>query len=401
MRIIYRAEPNPPPPFPEKEGRERTSGILSHPEPRRTRHSQSPPSFSGKGVGGLGFFCLFLAALPAAESTRPLSPTPVTWEKHGAFLGEVPDAFPKQAGATVTIEPRAQKTKFNAAFKNEPFWTALQATADQTEMRLTLSNGGRKVELVPRGKSRESAATSGAFRIVTQQVTGRALLAEGITVHEVQLLVHWEPRVRVYRIDTTPAISKITDVPGSKLTAEGGGSRILPSDATSEMRVKISGLTRDSEKLTALAGTFSATAADRMLTFEFEAPGGKLPDRKSQGGVSAALKRVQKKDDSWEIAIEITYPEGQPVFESFQGEWWLRDNRLTLRAPNGKLFVIDDYEIPDRDNSPSLVVVHRFKEDPMKGPGNPTAKGWKIVYETPSPLAEVKVPFELKDIPLP
>src|SRR6266540_3514141 len=38
-------EPNPPTPFPEKEGGVR---VLS-----------SPPSFSGKGVGGLGFFKLF------------------------------------------------------------------------------------------------------------------------------------------------------------------------------------------------------------------------------------------------------------------------------------------------------------------------------------------------------
>ena len=46
-------------------------------------------------------------------------------------------------------------------------------------------------------------------------------------------------------------------------------------------------------------------------------------------------------------------------------------------------------------------MIHRFKEDAAKGLGNPTVKGWSIVYETPAPLADVKVPFELKDIPLP
>src|SRR5436189_40029 len=82
-----------------------------------------------------------------------------------------------------------------------PFWEGLQTAADATNTRIALTNGGRKAELVPRGKSRESAATSGAFRVVSQQVTGRALLADGVTAHEVQLLVHWEPRIRVYRID--------------------------------------------------------------------------------------------------------------------------------------------------------------------------------------------------------
>ena len=45
--------------------------------------------------------------------------------------------------------------------------------------------------------------------------------------------------------------------------------------------------------------------------------------------------------------------------------------------------------------------MYRFKEDPTKGLTNPTAKGWSLVYETPAPLVEFRVPFELKDIPLP
>lgn len=349
-----------------------------------------------------------LAALPAAEPGRPLAPTTVTWGKQEPFLGAVPGAFPKQAGVELSVASGLQKTKFDARIKDEPFWTALQKVADApgVEARIALSNGGRKAELVPRGKSRESAATSGAFRVVSHQVIGRALLADGVTTHEVQLLVHWEPRLRVYRIDTAPAVSKVTDVPGSKIEVGGGSSQILPTNATSEMKVRLTGLTRDSEKLTVLAGVFGVTAADRLLTFTFDptaklpAPGA-LPAGEKNPGVSAALKRVQKKDDTWEIVIEVVYPEGQPVFESFQGEWWLRDNRLTVLSPKGKPFVIDDYEIPAPDSSRPLVVVHRFKEDPAKGLGPPTAPGCRIVYETPSPLAEVKVPFELKDIPLP
>ena len=72
-----------------------------------------------------------------------------------------------------------------------------------------------------------------------------------------------------------------------------------------------------------------------------------------------------------------------------------------MRSPAGKSFVIDDYEIPTPDNPRPLTVIHRFKQDAATGLGDPTAKGWSIVYETPAPLVEVKVPFELKDIPLP
>jgi hypothetical protein len=292
------------------------------------------------------------------------------------------------------------KAKCDVQFTKMPFWEALQSAADKSGARMTLHEGGKKVELVPRGKSREVATTSGSFRVVAQQVIGRALLDQGITVHEVSLLVHWEPRIRVYRIDSSPKISKVTDVPGSRIVAEEGGAQLLPLDSTSEMRVKLSGLTRDSDKITTLAGVFTVTGAEKLLAFTFIAPGGKLPADQKDSGVTASLKRVQKKDDTWEIAIDVNYPPGQPVFESFQGEWWLRDNKLTVRS-GGKSFVIDDYEIPMPDSPQPLRVVYRFKEDAAKGLGDPTKPGWSIVYETPGPLVEMKVPFELKDIPLP
>jgi hypothetical protein len=346
-----------------------------------------------------------LAALPAAEPTRPLSPTAMSFspsDKGQTVLGAVAADLAKQSGVPITVSPAVLKAKCDVQFTKVPFWEALQTAADKSGARITLHEGGRKVELVPRGKSREVAATSGSFRVVAQQVTGRALLDQGVTVHEVSLLVHWEPRMRVYRIDSVPNVSKVTDVPGSKLSAEVGGAQVLPLDSTSEMRVKINGLTRDSEKITTLAGVFTATGAEKLLAFSFEAPGGKLPAlQKDPTGVTASLKRVQKKDDTWEVAVEVNYPPGQPVFESFQGEWWLRDNRLTVRSPEGKSFVIDDFEIPMPDSPQPLKAVYRFKEDAAKGLGNPTKQGWSIIYETPSPLVEVKIPFELKDIPLP
>jgi hypothetical protein len=344
-----------------------------------------------------------VAAPRAAEPARPLAPTEVTWEKSTAVLGEAAKSLKEQSGVPIDVAPGVLKAKFDPqfrGFKGVPFWEGLQRVADASNTRIALHDGGRKVELA-RGKSREAVATSGAFRVVAQQVVGRALLDQGVTYHEVHLLVHWEPRVRVYRIDSAPKISKATDVPGSKITAEGGGAQVLPLDATAELRVKLTGLTRDSDRITSLAGVFSVTAADRLLAFTFEAPGGKLPAEQKQDDVTASLKRVQKKDDTWEIAVEVNYPPNQPVFESFQGEWWLRDNRLTVRSDTGKAFVIDDYEIPMPDSPRPLVAVYRFKEDAAKGLGNPTAKGWSIVYETPAPLSDVKIPFELKNIPLP
>jgi hypothetical protein len=342
-----------------------------------------------------------LAALPAAEPAPALAPTPITWNKPDAVLGEVAKQLSDASGVPVRVPPNLLKTKCPLSpMKEVPFWAALQSAADKSGTRIALSDGGRKVELLPRGASRECASTSGAFRVVVNQVVGRALLDQGVTYHEVHLLVHWEPRVRVYRIDSLPKVTKVADAAGSKVTADAGGTQVLPLDATSEMKVRLSGLTRDSGRITALAGSFTVTAADKLLAFAFDSSG-KLPAEQKQGDVTAALKRVQKKDDTWEVEVEATYPPNQPAFESFQGEWWLRDNRLVVRSPTGKSFVVGDYEVPTPDSPRPLRAIYRFKENPKTGLGNPTAKGWSVVYETPAPLVETTVPFELKDIPLP
>lgn len=337
-----------------------------------------------------------VAAQPAA---RPLAPTTVTFAKPNAVLGEVCADLSKAAGVPIEVPPTLLKAKCGVTFKAVPFWEALDSAARASDARLVLADGGRKVQLAPRGKARDVSATSGAFRVVAQTVTGRALLELGTTVHEVQLLAHWEPRMRVYRIDTAPKVSEAIDANGVKLDVSGGGGEVLPSDSTSELRVRLGGLTRGSERIKTLAGEFKVVAAEQLVALDFDASA-KLPAKDERGGLVAVLKRFEKKDDVWEVAIDVTYPEGQPTFQSFQGEWWLRDNRLVLRDPKGKVHVLSDYEVPAPEFRP-LSVVYRFKEDKAAGLVNPTAKGWRAVYETPGPLREVTVPFELKDVPIP
>ncbi|MDY3562498.1 hypothetical protein R5W23_003964 [Gemmata sp. JC673] len=344
-----------------------------------------------------------LVTLARAEPSPRSAPVPtaVTFARAGASLGEVGGELSKQSGVPIAVAPALLKIKCGATFDKAPFWSALQQSADTSGARIVVREGGARVELQPRGGSKEVVATSGPFRVVAQGVTGRALLDAGATFHEVTLLVHWEPRLKVYRIDTTPRVRALTDDRGSKLRDAGGSAQVLPSGATAEMKVRIEGVPRKAERLTALAGAFHATVAERLLEFKFEAPGGTLPPPQKLGGVTGALKKLQKKGNTWEVVLELDYPPGVPVFQSFEGQPWLRDNRLRLRSPDGNFVTIDEYEIPQPDQTSPLRVIHRFDENAKAGFGNPTGKGWALVYETPAPLADVAVPFELKDIPLP
>lgn len=341
---------------------------------------------------------LFLAGLAPAQPSggATIAPTAFTFKKAGAPLGEVGAELSKSpAGVAVRVEPQLLKAKLAASVDAAPFWEALETAADRANARLSVREGGRAVTLEPRPGRREISAVSGPFRVVPRAVTGRLLLDSGASFHEVQLDVHWEPRMPVYRIDSQPRVTKAQDDRGTALRAEAGTSRHYPAAALTDLRVRVDGLTRDSRQIATLAGEFRATASPKLLTIPFQNLAAKSETRAADG-VKAVLKSFKLVGGMWEAELELTYPENQPAWESFEEQKWLRDNRLRLVAPDAT-----PYE-PDNDDVTAsgrvVTAVYRYK---LLQRQNPLAKGWSLVAETPAPLVEVTVPFTLKDIPLP
>lgn len=346
----------------------------------------------------LGLVLIASCGIAAQRDTPGMKPTTVTLKKENTTLAEVAAELSKPThGVAVKVE-RAEtaKAKCSVAFDGTPFWEALENVADQTKTKLALRDGGRSVVLEPRTGGREVSAVAGPFRIVPRTVTGRLLLDQGLSFHEVELDVHWEPRVPVFRIDSHPKITKAVDDRGTALTAEVGGSRHYPTTSLTDMKLRLTGVTRESKQIALLAGEFRATAAEKMLAISFKTLAGKFPITETDSGVNVTLKSFEKVGGTWDAQLELTYPEGHPSFESFEEQKWLSDNRLRLVAPNG-----DGYE-PDNDDviasGRRVAATYRFKLVPN---ANPAGKGWALVCETPGPLTEMKVPFVLKNIPLP
>ncbi|HUR53484.1 MAG TPA: hypothetical protein VMZ71_05110 [Gemmataceae bacterium] len=333
---------------------------------------------------GILLILVVAAALPAAD---PIPPRTVLLNKTAA----TPEEVGKAAGIPVT-----GTGTFPASFDRVPFWTALEKAAAATGQRITLRESGRRVVLEPRGASLEVSSVSGPFRTVARLVTARLNLETGQTAYDVHIDAHWEPRFPVFRVDAVPTITRATDDRNAKLTTTTTKGRSAPTGATHALPVRLGGLTRESRKIAVLAGHYSVIAADRMLAFSFDTLTAKLPvTPPAQDGVTAILKRIEKDEKTWEVEIELKYPPGGPEFESFEADAWLSENTLRLVSPDkSKTFRPDDYEARGH------TLIYRFKEDAAKGLTNPAAKGWSIVYETPAPLKEFQVPFELKDIPL-
>lgn len=341
-----------------------------------------------------------LAVTVTAQPNPPLPPTIVKLKKSDATLGELAVELSRASGVPIVVEPALLKAKCPAAFAGVPLWEALEHIATQTNSRIVLVERGHKVRMEPRGVSKTVAATSGAFRVVVDQVVGRALLGHGLTLYEVNLDIHWEPRYTVFRIDSNPKITRATDDRGTLLTSKPGAVRVQPDGAVSTSKVSLGGLTRDSKQIAVLAGEFRVTATPRMLAFKFADLTAKLPQTQTQEQVTVALKRFINDETAWVVELELTYPPGQPTFESFEAEVWLRHNRPQLVSPGGgKTFDADSYEYSITDDSAGgrkVLATYGFK-----GVANPLARGWSLVYETPAPLIEFAVPFELRAIPLP
>ena len=348
--------------------------------------------------------CLIASFVPADDDDDDekfaLPPRLVKLDLPNSTLGKVAPQLSQKAGIPFTFPAAASGETCDGIFNAKPFWFALEMIASQTGNRIALGDNGRRIALEPRGKSIEISSVHGAFRTVAKQVVGRFPLETGMASHEVQLDVHWEPRFPVFRLDSSPKIAKATDDKGTVLAVQAAGTRSQPTGASHSSTVRLGGITREAKRIAVLEGHFTVTASEKMLAFTFDdlTKGKTAIALAAQDKVVASLKSVEKDEKTWEFKIELSYPANIPKFESFES--WTTENRLRLVSPNAaKSFAPSDHEIL-MDGS-RVVATYRFKEDAKLGLVNPAAKGWKLIYEAPSPPLEFAVPFVLKDIPLP
>ncbi len=321
---------------------------------------------------------------PAKPVTAPAGP-----------LGAAVEAVRTQSGLAVTVagvNPAAPCP----AVTGTP-WAVLDKLAAATNARVRLTHLGRAVELVAAapGAPPAVASSDGPFRVAVQQVVGRTDFDTGRTTTEVTLLLHWEPRLPVFRLSGEPTWTHVTDDRGDRPQSPPASARVAPTGCQFVTTVRLAGVPRAATKLTRLTGTFTATAAAEMLTFRVADLGAK-PAAEARGGVTVAAGRPVRVGDRYDLTVDLKYPPTPVEFESFEAGAWLADNRLTLTSPTGRTYTptSDDF----RPAGAGTTAVYRF---PAATPGLDTLAGWSLTYTTPGPLAEYNVSFDLRDIPLP
>jgi hypothetical protein len=339
-------------------------------------------------------FILILATvvlIAGVATAQPIAPKTLTLNAPTGQLGTVLSDVAKQTGITVTAPGLDPHTPCPVSFDKVPFWTALEQIAAKVSARIALAERGRQITLVKRSGPAAPSSVDGPFRVVVKQVVGRLDFETGKAFTEVMLDVHWEPRFPVFRISSEPTITQLAADAGEKLTAITAHAKTPPRGYLYTTTVRLNGVPRAATKLTRLAGTFTVTASPTMLPFLFDLVG-KPPLSQTKENVTTTLKRFEKVDNRWEAELELTYPPNGPRFESFES--WVTENRARLIAPNkSRSFAPTDSDIPEQGRK--VVAVYRFT-----GLNLANRAGWTLLYETPAPLVEYPIHFELKDIPL-
>jgi hypothetical protein len=327
------------------------------------------------------------AAPPAVPPTRVTVPPGRTLAAAAADIG-------RATGLRLDVSAADAGAAFPPA-ADLPFWAAVQQAADRTGHRIAVTRQGEQIALV-RGAG-GPASIDGAFRAAARGVTAKADYDTGRTAYEVSLDLHWEPRFPVFRVDAQPTITTATDDRGTALAAPAGGAKAAVTGYAHPATVRLDGLTRKSASIARLAGQFTVTAAPRMLAFRFADLAAKPPVPQQQDGVTVTLTGFDRRDDRWDLSLRLEYPEGHPAFESFES--WTGRNTLRLVSPDrSRVYDPDTFDVTETGRT--ATAVYRFAAG-GRGPNLGDRKGWSVVYETPAPLAEFPVRFELKDLPLP
>lgn len=331
----------------------------------------------------------------AADKPAPVAAKTVTLKSAGTLADTLAEVT-KQTGIAFDLTAADGTAKVNANFNNATGWAAIEAVADQAGCFVGVSGDKVRLGKRPKGVAAVPSGIDGPFRVVLKKVIARRDPELPDAEYELHLEVQWEPRFPVYLIDTEP---KATATAGQqKLTANAASVRVIPTGHSHPAVVRLKNVPREAKQLDELTGTFRVVAAAKMLAVEFADLTGDKPVSQAVEGVTVTLHPVKKTAKRAEFRVDLEYPQSHPEFESFQQ--WSGTNQFRLYPP------ADRAGLPPTDYSASESGRRVRSDYSYAGPNGaafnlPDLKGWRVVYQTPCPMAEQEVKFTLKAVVLP
>jgi len=344
--------------------------------------------------------------LQKVYARESLQPGRVTLAGKDLPLAAVIEALTKQTGNSLKLPEKLGDAKVSVAFDKTPFWEALDQVLDQARLTLYPYAGEGQLALYPRPEAAASrsgrAAYAGPLRVdATALIAKRQLQTTVPGVLQVELEAAWEPRVRPLAITQSMADVKAVDENGKPIDVANGVAVLTPQIVSgvcaTPLELDFQLPPRSTKKIERLEGTLYAMVPGPSEAFAFdkldERVGARAkPDEVQKGEATVTLRGVRKNGDLWEVLVQVRYENTAGQFESYNRGWLLANPAYLVDEKGNRIEHIALETTQEAADATGIVYVFPLENGPA---------GLQFVYETPTLLARLPVPYVLKDLELP
>ncbi len=287
------------------------------------------------------------------------------------------------------------------AFGKTQFWPALDAILDQVHGTVNLYGGeGDALTLQPASPA-DALRTAhpcyaGPFRLeITEVSLVRNLRTPNTSGMQLRLEVLWEPRLCPITVAQHLADISATDNQGRNVAVRVPDATVSavtePSVGGVELVLPMELPQRSAQSLASVQGQLAVLIPGRAATFEFKnlAAAANVSQRKA--GVVVTFEKLIKNVDVSEVRVRIRFDDASQSLQSHLG--WIYRNEAYLRGPDGKQLKQAGVQLIRKEaNEVTLAYLFALDKPPQ---------GYTFVYRTPILIVETKIPYKLKQIPLP
>ncbi len=360
-------------------------------------------------------------AIPAqtktVENSSGVNANPAATENAAAVslsgmltLQDVCAEIEKQTGNKI-IDYRAHlqqpvtNPRFKLEIKDAPFWQAVDALLDATNMTVYRYSGKDALAIVDRSPDElprtDRAVYSGPLRLeVDRIVADRQPASKRQGSLKVNLAIAWEPRLAPVMVEQPLEKIQALDDQGKPLefaANEGTLETAVDSGGTGvQLLFPFALPPRSVAAISSLKGALNISLPGRLEAFEFNnlaaatQPGFK-PWEQRKDAVTVSLDQVRKNNDLWEVVTRIRF--GSAADPPQPNHNWILQNEAYLEGPDHRRVENAGFHNSMQTNT-ELGIVYQFEL--------PTGvEGYTFVYKTPTSMHVLPVTYELKNLQLP
>lgn len=359
---------------------------------------------------------------------RATGPSEVTLRVAQAPLPEVLAAFSEQTGNRLVDQTEAfggeeARRKITLTLKDEPFWPAIDRLLDEAGLGVYPYGEEGALTLIKRGageRSRFGRGTyAGPFRLETVRVAAtRGLRDADASRLDVLVEVAWEPRLRPIAISQPFSELKVIGAGGAPLAPRTPEQSIdlETSVGCQALELNLSLVLPEPriERIERIEGRLEAMIPAAKREFRVKRVGeAPTPVVQRFGDVTVTLERFEKQNAIWELHARVRLENAGDALASHRG--WVFQNACYLVDADGKRVEHAGFETTMQtesevglaylfDLSGAEVFGFDFNDaagakDEEAEPVDPNELTW--VYETPTGVYTIPVPWRLGPIELP